>query len=53
MVYTDFKPLFYLRYHEQLPSLMHLFCKIYFLFSFFFFFFLLKHTGKHKSEFLS
>lgn len=36
MVYTDFKPLFYLRYHEQLPTSMRLFCKIYFLFSFFF-----------------
>lgn len=36
MVYTDFKPLFHLRYHEQLPMLMRLFCKTYFLFSFFF-----------------
>lgn len=44
MVYTDFKPLFHLRYHEQLPMLMHLFCKIYFLFNFF----LVKiHTHTH------
>ena len=44
MVNTDFKPLFHLRYHEQLPTLMRLFCKIYFLFSFFFF---SKHTHTH------
>ena len=53
MVYTDFKPLFHLRYHEQLPMSMRLFGKTYFLFSFFFFFFFSKkNTHTHKSEFL-